>query len=124
MNMPRLYWLASSFGILGFVWFLLLPDPASAFGFLIGAAGSSGNLWLFDWLSRTIAPGERTQKPWTASLFVGRYLVLWFTGYVIVKLLSVQPFAIVLGLLTSTAAVLASLLLEVLQGLFRRKVTH
>jgi hypothetical protein len=88
----------------------------SALGFALGAAGSLGNLWLWHWLSQVIGPGQGPKKTWQAGLFIGRYLVLLGGGYAIVKVLGVNPLAVVLGLLTSTAAVLALLMVEIAQG--------
>jgi hypothetical protein len=83
---------------------------------MLGGGGSIGNLWLWDWLSHVIEPGRGPKKSWQAGLFVGRYLILLGGGYGIVKVLGVNPLAVVLGLLTSTAAVLMLLIIEIAQG--------
>ena len=119
-SLLRLYLLTAAFATIGFVWYLTHSDLRDSFGFLIGAVGSFGNLWLFNWLSRTIAPTEgrpARQKPWAASLFVGRYAGLWVVGYGTVKLLGVGPLPVLLGLLASTAAVLASSVVDVIRSL-------
>jgi hypothetical protein len=113
-SLNRLYLLTAVFTAAGFVWYLTRSDVHDALGFLIGALGSFGNLWLFNWLSRSIAPGDRQRKPWTAGLFVGRYAGLWLVGYGTVKLLGVGPLPVLLGLLASTAAVLASSIVDVI----------
>lgn len=118
-SMQRLYVMTAVFTAAGFIWFLAHRSPREAFGFLIGALGSFGNLWLFNWLSGSIAPGEHTRKPWQTSLFVGRYLGLFLVGYATVKALDVSPLAVLLGLLASTAAALASSIVELVRG-FRR----
>jgi len=82
--------------------------------------GSFGNLWLFHRLSVSIAPGEGSGKPWQAGAFIGRYMVLFAVGYVIVKGLDVNPLPVVLGLFASTAAVLASSIIELLENLLSR----
>ncbi len=61
-SIHRLYWLMGSFGTAGFVWYFWLQGPRPAFGFLLGTLGSFGNLWLFGWLSHSIAPGEHRPK--------------------------------------------------------------
>jgi ATP synthase I subunit len=113
-SLKRLYLLTAVFTAAGFVWYFAHSNPRDAYGFLIGAVGSFGNLWVFNWLSRSIAPGERKQKPWTASLFIGRYAGLWVVGYGTVKLLDVGPLPVLLGLLASTAAVLASSIVDLI----------
>jgi hypothetical protein len=113
----RLYRSTAVIGLLGFVSFFLKQGIRPALAFLLGAIASFGNLWLYDWLSRSIAPGATAgRKPWQAGAFIGRYLVLFTVGYAIVKALDVNPLAVVLGLLTSTGAVLVSLLFELAQS--------
>jgi hypothetical protein len=82
----------------------------------LGGAGSLGNLWLWHWLAQLIEPGRGPKKTWHAGIFIGRYLILLGGGYGIVKVLGVNPLGVVLGLLTSTAAVLALLIIEMAQG--------
>jgi hypothetical protein len=115
----RLYRLTAVVGLLGTIGFVIAMGPGSGMAFLLGALGSLGNLWLFGWLSSAIAPGERSQKPWQAGAFIGRYLVLIAFGYVIVNALGVNPSAVVLGLLASTAAVALSLTIELADNLLR-----
>jgi ATP synthase I chain len=123
-SLRRLYWLTASFGAVGFVSYFWLQGPRSAFGFLLGAMGSFGNLYLFVWLSRAISPSSTTRRPWQAGAFVSRYLVLVTLGYVIVNALSVNALAVVLGLFSSTAAVLLSSTIEIVQGFSGSKRTH
>jgi ATP synthase I subunit len=123
-SLRRLYWLTASFGMIGFVSYFGLQGPRSAFGFLLGAMGSFGNLYLFVWLSRAISPTGTPRRPWKAGVFVGRYMVLVTLGYVIVNALSVNALAVILGLFSSTAAVLLSSTIEILQGFSGSKRTH
>ena len=118
-SMRRLYLLTGAFALAGFIWYFGEHGAREAFGFLIGAVGSFGNLWLFNWLSRSIAPGDRRRSPWQTSLFIGRYLGLFLVGYATVNALDVSPLAVLFGLLASTAAALASSIFELIQG-FRR----
>lgn len=127
ISLRRLYLLTALFAGVGFVWYLARADLRAAFGFLLGAAGSFGNLWLFNWLSRTIAPEDgrpARQKPWAASLFVGRYAGLWLVGYGTVKLLGVGPLPVLMGLLASTAAVLASSVADVIRSFARNRSSN
>ena len=120
----RLYFLTVGIGLLGFVSFFARRGIRPAVAFLLGALASLGNLWLYDWLSRSIAPGAKAaRKPWQAGAFIGRYLILFTFGYAIVKALDVNPLAVVLGLLASTGAVLASILFELAQSLLGKRST-
>lgn len=116
MTVRRLYRLTIAFGMIGFVLYFAVLGLLPAIGFLLGALGSLGNLWLFDWLSRAIAP-EGARKPWQAGTFITRYLLFFAIGYVIVKGLGVSPLPVIFGLLASTAAVLVSSIFELLASL-------
>jgi hypothetical protein len=118
MTIHRIYWLTVAFGLIGFVSYFAVLGPIPAIAFLLGAAGSFGNLWLFDWLSRAIAPGTASRKPWQTGTFITRYLLFFAVGYVIVEGLGVSPLPVVLGLLASTAAVLISSIFELAASLF------
>ncbi|MBV9154846.1 MAG: ATP synthase subunit I [Acidobacteriaceae bacterium] len=118
VSIRRLYWLTALFGALGFVWYFWLQGPRSAFGFALGALGSFGNLWLFEWLSRALGPEQSGRKPWRAGAFIARYVILFLIAYVIVNALGVNLLPVLLGLLASTAAVLTSSIIEIIQGLF------
>jgi hypothetical protein len=124
MTVRRLYWLTGLVGVIGFVWYFWLQGAAPATGFLLGAASSFGNLWLFDWLSRAIAPGTASRKPWRAGAFITRYLLLFAAGYVIVNALDVSPLPVILGLFASTAAVLTSSILELVSSLLGSRSAH
>ena len=118
-SVRRLYYLTGLFSAIGFIFYFSIRGAAPALSFALGAAGSFGNLWFFVWLTGAIAPGDHPRKPWKAGLFIMRYGLLLLLGYVIVKSLSVNGLAVVLGLLVSTAAVLASSTLEIVQSLPR-----
>ena len=104
MNTRWLYRLTAAFGLIGFVSYVLVSGFRPALGFAVGSLGSFGNLVLFDWLARGIAPGEGGRKPWRAGAFATRYLLLFTAGYAAVKGLNINPLAVILGLLTSTVA--------------------
>lgn len=124
VSIHRVYQLTGLVGLLGFVSYFWVAGPRPALGFALGAASSFSNLWLFDWLSRSIAPGATARKPWQAGAYVTRYIILLGIGYAIVKALGVSPLAVVLGLLVSAAAVLASSVLEIISHFFRSRITH
>jgi hypothetical protein len=115
-SVQRLYWLTLLFGALGSFCYLALQGARPALGFLFGALGAAGNLWLFERMTRGIAPGDQSKKPAEAGAFAIRYVLLFSLGYVIVKGLGVNPLAVILGLLASTAAVLTSSIIELVQG--------
>jgi hypothetical protein len=117
LSLRRLYRLMAVIAILGFLAYVSLQGTLAAFGFLLGALVSIGNFWLFSWLSRAIAPGEGTRKPWQPVAFMGRYLILFFFGYVIVGALGVSPLPVVFGLFVSSAALLGSAIADIIQNL-------
>jgi len=123
----RTYWLALGFGILGVVAYSTLQGWRPAVAFALGALGSVGNLWLFEKLTHTIEPsnpGDPPKNPWQAGIFILRYFILLTVGYAIVRVLSVNALAVILGLLASTAAVLSSTILELLQSFFVSRSSH
>jgi ATP synthase I chain len=124
MTTHRLYRLTLLFGLFGFVSYFWIEGLRSAFGFLLGAAISFGNLWLFNWLATAIASPDSPRRPWQAGAFVARYLILFTAGYVIVKGLGVNPLPVVLGLFASTAAVLLSITTELVLSFFGHRRTH
>jgi len=123
-SVRRLYALTAAFTLIGFVSYFSTHGARDAFAFLLGALGSFGNLWLFNWLSRSIAPGEHRRNPWHASLFVGRYLGLFLVGYATVKALDVSPLPVLFGLLASTGAVLASSIVDLVRSLLANRTSQ
>jgi ATP synthase I chain len=124
VTVQRLYVLTLAFGAIGFVLYWALVGFIPGLAFLLGALGSFGNLWLFHWLARAMEPGATSRKPWQAGAFVGRYIILFTLGYVIVKALGVNPLPVVFGLFVSTAAVLFSSVVEILQSFFGPRRTN
>jgi len=123
-SVSRLYFLTALFGIAGFVIYFAVQGSLSAAGFAIGAVASLGNLWLFDRLTRSIAPGDTPRKSWQAGTFIVRYVILFFIAYASIKTLGVNPLAVILGLLASTAAVLTFSVYELLRGLVGSRSTR
>jgi hypothetical protein len=123
----RIYWLALGFGALGVIAYLGLQGWRPAAGFALGALASLGNLWLYERLTRSLEPsvsGEPPKNPWTAGVFILRYVVMIGVAYAIVKALGVNALPVVLGLLTSTAAVVASTLIELVESFFVSRSSH
>lgn len=115
-SMRRLYLFTAVFAMAGAIAYLARGERLDAIALLIGAAGAFGNLWLFNWLSRSIAPGDRRHKPWGAGLFIGRYAGFLLVGYATVKTLNVSPLPVLFGLLASTAAVLAISVVDLIRS--------
>ena len=120
-SIQRLFRLTAIFGLAGVVSFFALEGPMSAAGFAVGALSSFGNLWLFERLSHAVAPGDEPKKSWKAGAFVVRYILLFFIAYATIKTLGVNPLAVILGLLASTAAVLTSITYELFRSLLGRR---
>jgi hypothetical protein len=123
-SVRRMYFLTAMFGAAGFAAFWPMQGFKTALAFLLGAMVSAGNLFLFGYLSRAISPTPGESKPWEARAFISRYLLMLAGGYVIVKALGVNPLAVILGLLASTAAVVASVIIELFERLFTKSTTR
>ncbi len=119
-SVKRVYWLTGFFGLSGFIAIWPLYGFKTALAYLLGAAVSAGNVFLFSYLSRAISPSEGEKKPWEARAFITRYLLMFAFGYVIVKALGVNPLAVIVGLLASTAAVVTSIIIELFENLFSK----
>jgi len=124
LSLPRIYKLTVVFGVAGVLTYLYFRGGREAAAFALGALCSGGNLWLFDRLSAGIAPGAAARKPWEAGTYIIRYVILLGIGYGIVKTLNVSPLAVVLGLLSNAAAVLASIIFELLDQVLGRRISH
>ena len=109
----KLYLLTGFFGLAGFSTFMWTEGFRWALAFALGVLCSLANVWTLDKLTRLLEPGPEQRKPWQAGTFIVRYILLLGIGYAIVKALSVNPLAVVLGLLASTAAVLSGLIFEI-----------
>jgi len=114
----RIYGLTAFFGAAGCGAFWVTQGWKNGLGFLLGALVSMGNLYLFGYVSRAISPQPGESKPWEARAFISRYLLLFAGGYAIVKVLGVNPLPVVVGMLASTAGVISSLIIELLEHLF------
>ena len=123
-SIRRVYILTAGLALAGFAALWPTQGFKTALAYLLGAAVSIGNLYLFGYLSRAISPAPGESKPWEARAFISRYLLLFAGGYAIVKVLGVNPLAVIVGLLASTAAVIASIIIELFERLFTRSTTR
>jgi biotin transporter BioY len=123
-SIRRLYVLTGVFAVGGFGALWPAQGFKTALAFLLGAITSIGNLYLFGYLARAISPSGGQSKPWEARAFISRYLILFAAGYVIIKALGVNPLAVVLGMLASAAAAIASIIFELIERLFIKSTTR
>jgi hypothetical protein len=123
-SIRRVYILTVTFGLIIFLGLWQRQGFKTALAYLLGALVSMANLYLFGYLSRAISPAPGESKPWEARAFISRYLLLFAGGYAIVRVLGVSPLAVIVGMLTSTVAVVASIVTELLQRLFTRSTTR
>jgi hypothetical protein len=90
---------------------LVLGGWKTGGGFLLGAAIS----WLnYHWLHKLVVSLGAGARPRYRSVILGfRYLILGGGAYVIVKLSSVRPAAVLAGLLVLTAALFVEVIFEI-----------
>lgn len=104
-------------GLAGTVAAALMKGPAFGLGFLLGAMLSAASFWRWkkvaDSLGRTGGPSP---KGHSAMKWVLRFALLIGIAYVIVNYLEVPPAAVLFGLLVSAAAVVVSIIYELIYG--------
>ena len=122
--LERIYLLTMILGAIGLLFCLALLGWRASLAFGVGVGISFGNLWVFEHLSRVIAPGAVPRKPWTGGVYAIRYILLLGIGYATVKFLGIDPLPVILGLFTSAAAVLAYLIFELTASVFRSRRTR
>jgi ATP synthase I chain len=108
----RVFWLTAIVGLAGALlsWRLSTGNAGVSFG--LGALGSLLNLWVWHALAARLAGRQGRESNVAAVLFAIRLLGLFVFGYVIVGVLNLQPLPAILGLLTSSAAVMAEMIIE------------
>jgi len=116
----RLYYFTLAIGICGLPlasWRMGWPGAA---GWLLGAAISLANLWLWERVATKLSSrGEQNNGPRTATLAV-RALAVLAGAYVIVNALKVNGMALVCGLLASILGVIAEIVFELAAPLAAR----
>ncbi len=85
-------------------------------GFLAGALAAIANFRWLEQITGGLGPGRGGRRLRWAVLFGLRYFLLGGAAYVIVKLFGISGLAILTGLLTAAAAVLAEMLYELLHA--------
>jgi hypothetical protein len=99
------------FGVAGTVALSVLQGVRFGLGFLIGSALSAGSFWRWRKLVESLGGPPERKTTWS---LVMRFVVLAAAGYAIINYLQVKPVAVFLGLLVSAAAVLVSIILELI----------
>jgi hypothetical protein len=108
----RVFWLTATAGLAGSLlsWRLSSGNAGVSFGF--GALGSLLNLWIWHALAARLAGRQSRESKVAGLLFAIRLLTLFVLGYVIVGILNLQPLPAILGLLTSSVAAMAEMIIE------------
>jgi hypothetical protein len=100
-------------GVLGSITATIMRGPRFGFGFLLGASLSCVSFWRWKKFVDALGGTPRRLSAWTWLL---RLAVLIAAAYAIVKYLEVTPAAVFIGLLVSTAAVIVSMIYELIHG--------
>ena len=109
---PRIWRLVLILGTAGTLVTAAVWGPKHAVLFLAGAGISAANLRSWTKLG-DIAGGNSTRQGQVAGVFFAfRFALIGVALYVIVKVLGITPVAMIAGLLTLFAAVVASLVYE------------
>ena len=112
-TIQRVVRLIAVIGTLGSIAAAIVKGPRFGAGFLLGASLS----WLSFWRWKKVvdalgaAPARRSARTWLL-----RFALLIAAAYVIVKYLEVPPAAVFIGLLVSAAAVIVSMIYELIHG--------
>jgi hypothetical protein len=111
----RLFRITIGIVVTGIVVAGFIRGLAGALGFALGGGASLGSLWLWHRVATKIgAAGEAKKSGPQTPFLVGRFLVLFACGYVIVKTLDVNVMAAICGLFASAAAVVAEVVFELI----------
>ena len=109
----RIVRLIAVLGLLGSIAAAILKGPRFGAGFLLGASLSGVSFWRWKKVVDAIGSASRQRSAWTWIL---RFALLIGAAYVIVKYLEVPPAAVFIGLLASAAAVIISMIYELIHG--------
>ena len=100
-------------GLLGSIAAAILKGPRFGAGFLLGASLSLASFWRWKKVVDAIGGNARRRSVW---IWLLRFALLIGAAYVIVKYLEVPPAAVFIGLLVSAAAVIVSMIYELIHG--------
>jgi len=100
-------------GLLGSIAAAIVKGPRFGAGFLLGASLSWVSFWRWKKIVDALGGASRRRSAWVWLL---RFALLIGAAYVIVKYLEVPPAAVFIGLLVSAAAVIVSMIYELIHG--------
>jgi hypothetical protein len=114
-----MYQLMAGVTVLGAVAAVIAAGAPALIGFLLGAAFSAANFWLWHRLVARVgevsAPGEQPHK--ISTMFFGlRYFLFIAAGYVILRFFEASLFAALAGCFVAVAAVILEILVELIYG--------
>ena len=109
----RITWFILVLGLLGAVVLGLAKGLRFGVGFLLGASLSYVSFWRWKHVVDALAGQPKRSSIW---LWLLRFAVLIAAGYAIVNYLEVKPVTVFLGLLVSAAAVLVSVIYELIHA--------
>ena len=115
-SLRRLYWLTFVIGTTATLLAFPLWGSSAGGGIALGSLASFANLWIWERIALGISGSVDGKTKAAGVLFGGRFLALFAFGYVIVKTLSVDPFATLLGLFASSVAAVAEILIQLFSG--------
>ena len=107
----RITWFILVFGLLGGVALGVAKGVGFGVGFLLGASLSYVSFWRWKKVVDALGGPQKRRSMWQ---WVLRFAVLIAAGYAIVNYLEVTPVAVFLGLLVSAAAVVVSVIYELI----------
>ncbi len=112
ISIPRIKRYALVLGVVGTVVALLLNGVKDASGFVVGASLAFVTIESWSRLAASLNPEATGSKPSvgaSGAFLALRYLIIGGALYATVKVLEVNPLAVLLGLFVSFAAVLIEL---------------
>ena len=112
-NIQRIVRLIVVIGLLGSIAAAIVKGPRFGAGFLLGASLSGVSFWR---LKKVVDALSGTAGQRSAWIWILRFALLIGAAYVIVKYLEVPPAAVFIGLLVSAAAVIVSMIYELIHG--------
>ena len=116
--MPRMYrsmGVLAALGLIGFVWYGGAP---TGIGFVVGAAFSAINFWIFHRVVSKLGENPPSGKAGSGSAMLAglRYLVFGVAGYAILKSFEASILAALAGCFVAVAAVLLEAFYELIYG--------
>ena len=112
-TIQRVVRLIAVIGVLASVVATFMKGPRFGAGILLGAALSWVSFWRWTKVVEALGGEPKRRSAWAWLL---RFALLIAAAYVIVKYLEVTPAAVFIGLLVSAAAIIVSMIYELIHG--------